>query len=154
MRHCNWILRFCLPALVVTSLSIETVYSQQVLPRYGIFVFSNLCLEPSGDVAGYRLTLVRLGDGDHILLEWSEGPKVEAAGYVVKVDDRTSRLSFMVDLPGAASKPPFQYSYTGEISRDVILLKKSDEPGPGNRLLRINDMSGKPGVCGSSTINR
>src|SRR5438309_646053 len=80
------------------------------LPRYGMFVYSNLCFEKeSGDAKGYRLTLLRYGDGDHIVFEWSEGPLYEAAGYKVHIDERAGQIAFGVDVPGTHS-PEFSQS--------------------------------------------
>ena len=45
------------------------------LPRYGTFVFSNLCSErESGDVTGYRLVLHRMHSGDKLAFEYGNGP--------------------------------------------------------------------------------
>ena len=45
------------------------------LPRYGVMVFSNLCIDPEGgDYGGERLTLIRRPDGDALLYEYGNGP--------------------------------------------------------------------------------
>jgi hypothetical protein len=44
------------------------------LPRYGVFVYSDLCIEPqSGDVAGNRVSLLRYSDVDKLIFEYTEG---------------------------------------------------------------------------------
>lgn len=71
----NFILCFAVVPAILTS-SVTNVASAANLPRYGIFMYSNLCSEKeSGDIAGYRALLIRDGDGDRLFWEWGgEGP--------------------------------------------------------------------------------
>ncbi len=121
----------------------------QKLPRYGVFVYSSLCTEKeSGDAAGYRLTLMRYGDGDHIVFEWSEGGLYEASGYKVALDEKTSRISFTVDTPGAPQEPAYTHSYSGTISSEALEIRDNAAiPGRADRVPRARDLSRKMDSC-------
>ena len=59
--------------LVVTALLAASATATP-LPRYGMFVFSSLCIHPdSGDILGERLTLLRLNGDDAAYFEWGQG---------------------------------------------------------------------------------
>ena len=45
------------------------------LPRYGVVVYSNLCVDKQGgDYGGERLTLIRRPEGDALVYEYGNGP--------------------------------------------------------------------------------
>ena len=139
---------FAVAATAIWAASNAAAAPAKPLPRYGVFVYSNLCTEKeSGDAAGSRLTLLRYGDGDHVLFEWSEGPRVEAAGYKVKFDASTGELTFEVDIPGAPPEPQYSQSYTGKVSQDAIALRSNSGPERTYRLPRLYDFSRKTGIC-------
>src|SRR5256885_4817519 len=92
--------RYTPALLVLLPLLTATTVRATPLPRYGIFVYGNMCIEKeSGDAAGRRLTLMRYGDGDHVLFQWSEGPAYQAVGAKVAIDRTGSHISFSVDFP-------------------------------------------------------
>jgi|SRR6185437_7205543 len=79
------------------------------LPRYGAFVFSNVCHEvKSGDDAGARLIVVRLHHEDDVQYTWSEGALMAGTVDHVQIDDKTGRISFHV-APEAA---PVNWGFT------------------------------------------
>lgn len=116
------------------------------LPRYGVFVFGSMCTAPySGDAAGYRLTLMRYGDGDHVLFQWSEGPAVEAAGYKVRIDNAGSHISFSVDIPGTPAGPQNTQDFSGDISEEAVTLS-GGYVSPG-RLPRVRNLAVRKTIC-------
>ncbi len=66
--------------LAFVVLASATTVSAKPLPRYGVFVFSNLCVDErySGDAGGSRLKLVRKETGDTLAYDYGNGP-VETA---------------------------------------------------------------------------
>ncbi len=51
--------------LLASALACGAAQAGDPLPRYGVFVFSNLCREPSsGDYRGSRIKVMRQKDGD------------------------------------------------------------------------------------------
>jgi hypothetical protein len=64
------------------------------LPRYGVIVFSDLCVDPEGgDYGGERLTLIRRPEGDALLYDYGNGPlsaPVAADNIVIKGDTLTA----------------------------------------------------------------
>jgi hypothetical protein len=64
------------------------------LPRYGVMVFSNLCVDRrGGDYGGERLTLIRRPEGDALVYEYGNGPlsaPVAADNLNVKGDTLTA----------------------------------------------------------------
>lgn len=114
-----------------------------LLPRYGVFAYSNVCTEQqSGDAAGYRLILLRFGDGDRVLFDWSEGPLYSAEAYKVAVDPSGTHISFMVQIPGT-TEPVYASSYSGEISADAVTIN-------GSHIRRLYDFAQKRGNCSAS----
>jgi hypothetical protein len=76
------------------------------MPRYGVFVYSNLCIEgDSGDTAGTRITLYRYPEGDRVMYEYAEGALARPViADLVKVDERSGLLRFAVTRPGAQAE--------------------------------------------------
>ena len=65
----------------------------QPLPRYGVMVFSNLCVDRrGGDYGGERLTLIRRPEGDALLYEYGNGP-LSAAVAADNLDIRGATLT-------------------------------------------------------------
>lgn len=117
------------------------------LPRYGVFVFGSMCTEPySGDAAGLRLTLMRYGDGDRVLFQWSEGPEVEALGDKVQVNEAGSHISFSVSVPGT-SDPADTQTLNGEISAEAVTLVGGYSASAGVRLPRVRDVGARKAIC-------
>ena len=124
----------------------------QVMPRYGAFIYSNLCWsEQSGDAYGYRVTLILQGDDDRLELEWSEGPLYAALGYRVKVDPKMQQLTFSVNL-NTGGGPEENQDYTADLSDNELVLHSSRgvEPGAPEHIFhlpRVRDLSRKTQFC-------
>ena len=121
--------------------------AEEPLPRYGIFVYSNLCWsKQSGDAQGFRLTLMRYGDGDHVLFDWSTGPLIQAAGKDVVFDAKTSKLSFTVYVSGAKPDSVDAEAYAGNVSSDAFTFIPYKD-GRSYRVPRLYDLSRKIDIC-------
>lgn len=117
------------------------------LPPYGVFVFGSMCTAPySGDASGHRLTLMRYGDGDHVLFQWSEGPAFDGIGYAVKIDG-FGHISFSVDEPGYGQSVPLDtQSYTGQISAEAVTLS-GGYSSEKFTLPRVRDLAAHKAIC-------
>lgn len=119
------------------------------LPRYGVFVFGSTCTNPeSDDTGGNRLSLIRTGDGDHVLYQWSEGPEVAAEGLNVVIDSAGSHISFSVLLPGAPAEAQYTQTFTGQISTEAVTLSGGYSPGGRPFTLpRVTDLAAPKPIC-------
>ena len=94
----------CTCATLAMHISAEA--KGHAVPRYGAFVYSNLCVEAnSGDTAGVRITLLRHTTGDTVIFEDSAGAllwPVVAEG--VKFDASWTQLEFKLKADGAADR--------------------------------------------------
>jgi hypothetical protein len=71
------------------------------LPRYGVFVFSNECVDNSknggGDVEGDRITLLRFPSGDMVIYEYGNGGAMgPILAQSVKLGEKDSSIKFKV----------------------------------------------------------
>lgn len=137
---------------VAIFLSGNVPAAPQALPRYGVFIYSDLCWgRESGDAAGYRVTLIREGDRDRLEFEWSEGPLYGGLGYGVKLDPQTSRMTFSVNMNLGVGAEDFE-DYSAEVSEAELVLHVPRAFPPGApehvyRLPRVRDLSRKMGYC-------
>jgi hypothetical protein len=111
------------------------------LPRYGIFVYSDVCWEKeSGDAAGNRLMIIRDGDGDRLFWEWSEGP-LEGPVPATAVRLKSGRIAFDVDIGSqdffksggewaGRGKPDIRH-FSGTISSAAIVIGDQDSEARG-----------------------
>jgi hypothetical protein len=76
------------------------------MPKYGVFVYSNLCIEDdSGDAAGFRITLHRYPEGDSVMYEYAEGSlAMPLMSEMAQVDQRSGSLRFTVNRPGGQAE--------------------------------------------------
>lgn len=118
------------------------------LPRYGMLVFSDLCLHPgSGEFGGQRITLQRFAEVDTVLYEYTAGglswPVVASD---VNIDPRGHQLVFTVTPPGEDER-----AISGKLSDDgnTLLLDGAycDDGSVPMRLPRVVDFGRKPGAC-------
>ncbi len=86
------------PILAATVLVASSAAIAKAPPRYGALVYSNVCAEPqSGDIGGTRITLLRLGDGDRVIYESTDGAVMwPIFAARAKVDSRAGTISFEV----------------------------------------------------------
>ena len=98
-------------------------------------VYSNLCVEPQGgDIGGTRITLLRLGDGDKVIYEYTEGAVTWPMFAVkAKVDSKAGRISF--EVRPEADTLTFQGNFT-----DTALTGKFRGKNESLRLPRITDL--------------
>jgi hypothetical protein len=128
------------------------------LPRYGVFVYSNLCWEKeSGDAAGNRIMLIRDGDGDRLFFEWSDGP-LESPVQAIKLslDGNAGQIAFSVDIGSQDSvdgqgnfvrkEKPYVLALRGKIDDAQMTLEGGDMKGP-ELLPRLRDFGAKMGWC-------
>jgi hypothetical protein len=118
------------------------------LPRYGMVVFSDLCINPdSGEYGGQRITLQRFAEVDTVLYEYTAGglswPVVASD---VTIDPRGRQLYFTVAPPDELERV-----INGHLSEDGQTLTLDggyceDEAVP-MRLARVSDFSQKAGPC-------
>ncbi|HKU65056.1 MAG TPA: hypothetical protein VJQ06_08355 [Rhizomicrobium sp.] len=126
------------------------------LPRYGVFVYSNLCWgKESGDAAGNRLMLIRDGDGDRLFWEWSDGP-LEGPVAVTSLHLDGGHIAFDVDIGSqdtvdgagkfAGKEKPYIQHLSGSIFAEAIVLG-SDGTNRRERLPRLVTFAAKTGEC-------
>ena len=118
--------------------------TQSGLPRYGVFVFSNFCTsEESGDFFGFRITVLRYGDGDHVMVDWSDGPHNQSIASNVEIDPQGLHIGFLVRTRSFPNDPD---SYSGTFMEDALLLTYR-ESNQAHRLPRVHDFSREIGTC-------
>lgn len=85
------------------------------LPRHGVAVYSDLCLEKaSGDIGGQRITLHRYAEGDTAIYEFTAGGlSMPVVASDTGIDDRTGVLTFTVTVADGDER-----TILGKFSRD------------------------------------
>lgn len=125
------------------------------LPRYGMVVFSDLCLHAdSGEFGGQRITLQRFAEVDTVIYEYTAGglswPVVASD---VNIDPRGRQLYFVVTPPGEDER-----TISGKLSEDgtaLVLDSAYCEDGSvPMRLPKVVDFGRKPGACHSCPAPR
>jgi hypothetical protein len=118
------------------------------LPRYGMVVFSDLCLHAdSGEFGGQRITLQRFVEVDTVLYEYTAGglswPVVASD---VTIDPRGRQLYFVVTPPGEDER-----TISGKLSDDGMTLTLDgaycEDGSVPMRLSKVVDFGRKPGAC-------
>ncbi len=119
-----------------------------VLPRYGMLVFSDLCIHAdSGEFGGQRITLQRFAEVDTILYEYTAGglswPVVASD---VNIDPRGQQLYFTVQPPDEDER-----TISGKLADGgkTLVLDGGycDDAAVPMRLPLITDFSRKASVC-------
>jgi hypothetical protein len=118
------------------------------LPRYGIVVFSDLCIHPdSGEFGGQRITLQRFAEVDTVLYEYTAGglswPVVASD---VTIDPRGQQFYFTVTPPDEDER-----TINGKLADGgkTLVLEGGycgDEAVP-MRLPLVTDFGRKAGAC-------
>ena len=110
--------------LVIASIS-QPVHATP-LPRYGTFVYSNLCIDRgnTGDLNGDRLVLIRLPLSDMGFLEWSDGSLSNAPLQDLKINDKSGTISFryLRDFDDQTGKSNVLKSISSIISAESVGL--------------------------------
>jgi hypothetical protein len=119
------------------------------LPRYGVMVYSDLCVQqPNGDIGGQRISLHRFAEADTVFYEFTAGalswPLVASE---VNIDAASGALDFTVT--GADGE---ERKISGTFSRDgrTLLLEGGYCGGDASmpmRLSRVRDFGAKLKNC-------
>lgn len=123
--------------------------SQQGVPRYGVMVYSDLCLQqPNGDIGGQRVSVHRFAEVDTVYYEFTAGglswPLVASE---VAIDAASGALAFTVS--GADQE---ERKISGKFARDgrTLLLDGGycgGDAGMPMRLSRVSDFGAKLKAC-------
>lgn len=118
------------------------------LPRYGMVVYSDLCVNPhSGEFGGQRITLQRFAEVDTVIYEYTAGglswPLVASD---VNIDPRGKMMYFTVQPAEGDER-----TIGGKFSADGATLTLDggycgDETAP-MKLAKVTDFGRKPGAC-------
>lgn len=126
----------------------KTRPGQGGVPRYGMAVYSDLCVNPhSGEFGGQRITLQRFAEVDTVIYEYTAGglswPIVASD---VNVDPRGKMMYFTVQLAEGEER-----TISGKFSPDGATLTLDggycgDETVP-MKLAKVTDFGRKAGAC-------
>lgn len=118
------------------------------LPRYGMVVFSDLCINPdNGEFGGQRITLQRFAEVDTVIYEYTAGglswPVVASD---VTIDPRGRQMIFTVQPPDEDER-----TVNGRMSDDgkALVLEGGycgDQAVP-MRLPKVTDFGARAGAC-------
>jgi len=117
------------------------------VPRYGMVVYSDLCVQDSGEFGGQRITLQRFAEVDTVIYEYTAGglswPLVASD---VNIDPRGKMLYFTVQPPDEPER-----TISGKFTPDGDTLTLDggycgDESLP-MKLLKVRDYGQKPKAC-------
>lgn len=118
------------------------------LPRYGVVVYSDLCIHPdSGEFGGQRITLQRFSEVDTVLYEYTAGglswPVVASE---VTIDPRGQQLYFTVQPPDEDER-----TISGKLADGGKTLVLDGgycgDAAVPMRLSLVTDFGRKAGVC-------
>lgn len=118
------------------------------LPRYGMMVYSDLCIHPdSGEFGGQRITLQRFAEVDTVLYEYTAGGlSWPAVASDVTIDPRGQQFYFTVQPPDEDERTINAKVVDG--GKAIVLDGGycGDESLP-MRLPLVKDYGRKAGVC-------
>ena len=141
MRKANPIRTVGAFLIVLTASTFNSALAAK-LPRYGVFVYSDLCFgKESGDASGYRIKLTRSTKGESLYLEWSEGPLYgPALATDLVINSKTSEIIFTIPAHTEPNDLPESEHYQGRISTTDISLN-------GDLVPRVKSAKGRIGMC-------
>ncbi|MEC5160993.1 hypothetical protein ACFDR9_000326 [Janthinobacterium sp. CG_23.3] len=138
-----------LSAVGVAAAKARPKAAQQGVPRYGVMVYSDLCLQESnGDIGGQRVSVHRFAEVDTVYYEFTAGglswPLVASE---VAIDAAGGALAFTV-----AAADQEERKISGKFSRDgrTLLLDGAycdGDAGMPMRLSRVSDFGAKLKPC-------
>jgi len=133
----------------VLLMSAAAVAGGKGLPRYGVAVYSDLCVESeSGDVGGQRISLHRFAEGDSVIYEFTAGGlSTPLVASDVSIDDGTGVLTFTVTVADNEER-----TVIGRFARDGRTLTLTGGYDCGDiavpmRLSKISNFSRPPPAC-------
>jgi hypothetical protein len=101
VRHHHSYGRRALSVLFLSALMAQASAAtrQHGLPRYGVAVYSDLCIEQdSGDIGGQRISVHRFAEGDSVFYEFTAGAlSWPVVASDVEINDGTGVLTFTVE---------------------------------------------------------
>ncbi|MDC8759818.1 hypothetical protein [Janthinobacterium fluminis] len=119
------------------------------LPRYGVMVYSDLCIQqPSGEIGGQRVSLHRFAEGDSVFYEFTAGalswPLVASE---VNIDAGSGAIDFSV-----AGADDGERKFIGRFSKDGRTLTLDGAYCGGDasmpmRLARVTDFGARLKNC-------
>ena len=118
------------------------------LPRYGMEVFSDLCIYPdSGEFGGQRITLQRFAEVDTVLYEYTAGGlSWPVIATDVTIDPRGQQFYFTVQ-PSDEDERTISGKLADNGRTLVLDGGYCDDQSVPMRLPLVTDFSRKPGVC-------
>lgn len=106
---------YCAALALMASMLVTAPVPAAGLPRHGVAVYSDLCLEKaSGDIGGQRITLHRYAEGDTAIYEFTAGGlSMPVVASDTSIDDKTGVLTFTVTVADGDER-----TIIGKFSRD------------------------------------
>jgi hypothetical protein len=135
--------RLALAALLaLVPAAAPTVSHAKALPRYGTFVYSNLCwTKESGDAGGVRFALTRSPKGASLIYEYGAGPLEGARITRLKIEgDR-------IEAEGSTNDGDLQMSAILGPKRATYNGPFAGGPGEPRTLKRIKSFKAKIPTC-------
>ncbi|QGZ41279.1 hypothetical protein IP92_00201 [Pseudoduganella flava] len=117
------------------------------LPRYGMVVYSDLCVQDSGEFGGQRITVQRFAEVDTVIYEYTAGglswPLVASD---VNIDPRGAMMYFTVQPPDEPER-----TISGKFSRDGETLTLDggycEDQSLPMTLAKVRDFGRKAKTC-------
>lgn len=97
-RRSAWLAGTCLLGCSLAMAGGAKSAQKNSPPRYGVAVYSDLCLEAdTGDIGGQRISLHRYADMDSLFYEYTAGAlSLPVVASEVQIDDKTGVLTFAI----------------------------------------------------------
>lgn len=117
------------------------------LPRYGMAVYSDLCVQPGGEFGGQRITFQRFAEVDTVIYEYTAGGlSWPVVANDVNIDPRGRMMYFTVQPPDEPER-----TLSGKFSSDGNTLTLdggycADGSQPMT-LQKVRDFAQKPKAC-------
>jgi hypothetical protein len=117
------------------------------IPRYGMAVYSDLCVQPGGEFGGQRITLQRFAEVDTVIYEYTAGGlSWPVVANDVNVDPRGRQMYFTVQPPDEPER-----TLSGKFSADGETLTLdggycTDESIP-MKLDKVRNYGQQPKAC-------
>lgn len=117
------------------------------LPRYGMAVYSDLCVQPGGEFGGQRITLQRFAEVDTVIYEYTAGGlSWPVVANDVNIDPSGRQMYFTVQPPDEPER-----TLSGKFAKggDTLTLDGGycgDESLPMT-LQKVRDFAQKPRAC-------
>lgn len=135
-------------ALLLMSGAALAAAANKGLPRYGVAVYSDLCVEgDSGEIGGQRISLHRFAEGDSVIYEFTAGGlSMPLVASDVSIDDATGVLTFTVAVSDSEER-----TIIGRFAKDGRVLTLTGgycgDAALPMRLNRVGDFSRPLAAC-------